>query len=176
MVIKVLLLFGICQVVLSPEHMSKSHQMVIDGHRKVHHRIDSVFIAKTRMLCIFQSHCNPVTDCRVFMIDVGFDSQYCLAGFHCVEFFPQLQVLFNGVVPAWARLAVILELLECCTVTGTHVGRTLFNQLASNVIINLKPVGLIDYFISLDPQPFQVFGNHFISRFVDPFRVGILNP
>ena len=128
------------------------------------------------MLLIGQPHCHPVTDCRVFVIDVSLYPENCLSDFHGVELVPQLQILFDRIVTAWTWPAAVLELLECGSVTGAHVCCTLFNQLPGIIIIDFKPVGLIDYFIRVDTQPFQIFWNHLIGRLINPFRVCVLNP
>ena len=174
MPIKVFLLFAVSQMVLSPQYMGHSKQMVIYRHWEVHHRINPVFGAYPWMFLFNYSHSHPITNGRILVIYISLDSKHRLTCFHFREPFPKCHILFYRIVSAWARLTAVLKLFELSTITGAHICSPTLDELFSILVIDFKAITLIVHFIRLYSQPFQVFLNQFISWLINTLWICVL--
>ncbi len=127
------------------------------------------------MFLVNYSHCNPVAYCRVFVVYICFDAEYCVSLLCLVEVSPKFQVLINWLVPAWAGPGFVLELFEIGAPAGAHVRLTKLYKFFCVLVVNLHSVALNVLFIPVEVQPLEVLLYALVGVRVSPSGVCVLD-
>ena len=169
---------GVVEVVLTPDDMGHSHEVVIDRDGEVHHGVCDVLLTDTGVGSPYEPECHEVPDCRVGVVDGSLDDDdglpVLISSGH--ELLVALHLLLDGKVPAGAGGLGLLLLPPVLRVTGTDVCVSLLHQLLGDVVVLLEPVGLDVVIGDLDAQPLEVLRDHVVCLGVDLLGIGVLEP
>src|SRR5438445_11862702 len=168
----------VCQVLLSPDNVAHSEQMIIDGRSKVEHGPDPVLRAHPRMRILHRinnAKRRPVPDRRVRMSQVSLYSKYRLplSKPSIQHLRPMSQVLLRALRAIWTRSTSVDVDTEIFRSTGADVRVSLFQNLLRMLVVNWNPVASNVLGIPLAFQPANILSDQIIVLERRLFQPGV---